>query len=177
MEVGKTEDQKLLLIKNSYRFSNQNQNFMNLEQKVMADMKDAMKAKDEASLRGLRAIKAEIIKAKTEPGVNGQLTEDIETKMLQKMMKQRKDSLEIYRNQNRDDLAKKEEEEIAIIEKFMPKQMSEAEIKEAIRKIIEETGASSPADMGKVMGVATKQLAGKAEGKTISAIVKEALAK
>ncbi len=150
---------------------------MNLEQKVMAEMKDAMKAKDEASLRGLRAIKAEIIKAKTEPGVNGELTEDVENKMLQKMLKQRKDSLEIYQTQNRADLAKKEEEEIAIIEKFLPKQMDEAELKDALKAIIEEVGASSPADMGKVMGVATKQLAGKADGKTISATVKELLSK
>jgi uncharacterized protein YqeY len=140
-------------------------------------MKDAMKAKDEASLRGLRAIKAEIIKAKTEPGAGGELSEDTENKMLQKMMKQRKDSLEIYRTQKRDDLAKKEEEEIAIIEKFLPKQMNEAELKEALKKIIEEVGASSPADMGKVMGVATKQLAGKADGKIISATVKELLSK
>ena len=150
---------------------------MNLEQKVMADMKEAMKAKDEASLRGLRAIKAEIIKAKTEPGAGGELSEDTENKMLQKMMKQRKDSLEIYRTQKRDDLAKKEEEEITIIEKFLPKQMNEAELKEALKKIIEEVGASSPADMGKVMGVATKQFAGKADGKIISATVKELLSK
>ena len=150
---------------------------MNLEQKVMADMKEAMKAKDEASLRGLRAIKAEIIKAKTEPGAGGELSEDTENKMLQKMMKQRKDSLEIYRTQKRDDLAKKEEEEIAIIEKFLPKQMDEAELKEALKRIIEEVGASSPADMGKVMGVATKQLAGKADGKIISTTVKELLSK
>ena len=150
---------------------------MNLEQKIMADMKEAMKAKDEASLRGLRAIKAEIIKAKTEPGAGGELSEDTENKMLQKMMKQRKDSLEIYRTQKRDDLSKKEEEEIAIIEKFLPKQMDEAELKEALKKIIEEVGASSPADMGKVMGVATKQFAGKADGKIISATVKELLSK
>lgn len=150
---------------------------MNLEQKVMAEMKDAMKSKDEAALRGLRAIKAEIIKAKTEPGANGELTDDIENKMLQKMMKQRKDSLEIYRTQNRDDLAKKEEDEIAIIEKFLPKQMSEEELKESIKKIIDEVGASSPADMGKVMGAATKQLAGKADGKAISTAVKELLTK
>ena len=148
---------------------------MNLEQKVMADMKEAMKAKDEAALRGLRAIKAEIIKAKTDPGAGGELSEDTENKMLQKMMKQRKDSLEIYRTQKRDDLAKKEEEEIAIIEKFLPKQIDEAELKEALKKIIEEVGASSPADMGKVMGVATKQLAGKADGRIISATVKELL--
>jgi uncharacterized protein YqeY len=95
--------------------------------------------------------------------------------MLQKMLKQRKDSLEIYRTQNRDDLAKKEEEEISVIEKFLPAQMSEAELKEAVQKIIEQVGASGPADMGKVMGVATKQLAGKADGKTISQRLKNCL--
>lgn len=138
-------------------------------------MKDAMKAKNEAALRGLRAIKAEIIKAKTEPGANGELSEDTALKMLQKMMKQRKDSLEIYQQQNREDLAKKEQEEIEVIEKFMPAQMSETELKDALKKIIEQVGASSPADMGKVMGIATKQLAGQADGKTISAAVKELL--
>jgi uncharacterized protein YqeY len=150
---------------------------MTLEQKVMADMKEAMKAKDEAGLRGLRAIKAEIIKAKTEPGANGEISDETANKMLQKMLKQRKDSLEIYRTQKRDDLAKKEEEEIAIIEKFLPAQMSEAELKDELKKIIEQVGASSPADMGKVMGIATKQLAGKADGKAISAAVKEILSK
>ena len=150
---------------------------MSLEQKIMAEMKDAMKAKDEATLRGLRAIKAEIIKAKTEPGAGGEITEEKEASMLQKMMKQRKDSLEIYQQQSRSDLAKKEEEEISVIEKFLPKQLSADELKAALQKIIRETGASSPADMGKVMGVATKQLAGKADGKTISATVKELLAK
>jgi uncharacterized protein YqeY len=149
---------------------------MNLEQQVMTEMKEAMKAKDEAALRSLRAIKAEIIKAKTEPGAGGELSDETANKMLQKMLKQRKDSLEIYRTQNRDDLAKKEEEEISIIEKFLPAQMSEADLKEAVQKIIEQVGVSSPADMGKVMGVATKQLAGKADGKTISATVKELLA-
>ena len=150
---------------------------MSLEQKVMADMKDAMKAKDEAALRGLRAIKAGIILAKTAEGAGGELKEADETKLLQKLVKQRKDSLDIYRQQNREDLAKKEEEEIAVIEKFLPKQLSEAELKEKLTAIISETGASSPADMGKVMGVATKQLAGLAEGKAISAAVKELLAK
>ena len=150
---------------------------MSLEQQIMTEMKDAMKAKDEASLRGLRAIKAEIIKAKAEPGAGGSISADTELKMLQKMVKQRKDSLEIYRQQNRADLAQKELEEITLIEKFLPKQMSEAELKNALSKIIEDTGASSPADMGKVMGVATKQLAGKADGKTISATVKELLSK
>jgi uncharacterized protein YqeY len=149
---------------------------MNLEQQVMAEMKEAMKAKDEATLRGLRAIKAEIIKAKTEPGAGGELSDETANKMLQKMLKQRKDSLEIYRTQSRNDLAKKEEEEILVIGKFLPAQMSEAEIKQALQKIMEQVGASGTADMGKVMGVATKQLAGKADGKTISATVKELLA-
>lgn len=150
---------------------------MSLETQVMAEMKDAMKSKDEAALRGLRAIKAEIIKAKAEPGSGGQVSEDTEIKMLQKMVKQRRDSLEIYIKQNREDLAQKEREEIAIIEKFLPKQLGEAELKEALAKIIETVGASSPADMGKVMGVATKQLAGLADGKAISAAVKELLTK
>jgi uncharacterized protein YqeY len=150
---------------------------MSLEQKVMAEMKDAMKSKDEATLRGLRAIKAEIIKAKTEPGAGGEVSSDKELSMLQKMMKQRKDSLEIYQQQNRPDLAKKEEEEIAVIEKFLPKQLSAEELKLELQQIIVETGASSPADMGKVMGAATKKLAGRADGKTISATVKELLAK
>lgn len=150
---------------------------MRLESQVMDEMKDAMKARAEATLRGLRAIKAEIIKAKTEPGAHGEISPETEQKMLQKMMKQRKDSLEIYQQQNRADLAQKELDEIAVIEKFMPKQMSEAELKEAVVKIIAEVGASSPADMGKVMGVATKQLAGKTDGKAISAAVKELLAK
>jgi len=148
---------------------------MNLEQKIMAEMKDAMKAKDEAALRALRGIKAEIIKAKTEPGANGELSEDVANKLLHKMLKQRKDSLDIYRNQNRDDLAKKEEEEIAIIEKFLPAQLSEEALREALQAIIQQTGALSPADMGKVMGIATKQLAGKADGKAISAAVKDLL--
>jgi len=149
---------------------------MSLEQQVMAEMKDAMKSKNEAVLRGLRAIKAEIIKAKTEPGANGEVTADGELKLLQKLVKQRRDSLEIFQQQNRADLAQKEQEEIAVIEKFLPKQLSEAELKEAVSKIIAETGAASPADMGKVMGVASKQLAGKADGKAISAVVKELLA-
>ncbi len=148
---------------------------MNLEQKIMTDLKAAMLAKDEAALRSLRAIKAAILLAKTAEGAGGELKEE-ETKLLQKMVKQRKDSLEIFQQQNRPELARKEEEEIAVIEKFLPKQLSAEEIKAALTKIIAETGASSPADMGKVMGVATKQLAGKADGKTISALVKELLA-
>ncbi len=150
---------------------------MSLETEVMAQMKDAMKAKDEALLRGLRAIKAEIIKAKTEPGANGEVTADGEMKILQKLVKSRKDSLEIYQTQNRPDLATKESEEIAVIEKFLPQQMSEEELKAAIAAIISETGATGPQDMGKVMGMASKQLAGKADGKTIAATVKELLSK
>ncbi|HEX4958471.1 MAG TPA: GatB/YqeY domain-containing protein [Lacibacter sp.] len=145
---------------------------MNLETKIMAEMKEAMKAKDEAALRGLRAIKAALLLLKTS---GSEVTEDAEIKALQKMVKQRKDSLEIFRQQNRMDLAQKEEEEINVIEKFLPQQMSEDELKLAVQKIIIDTGASSTADMGKVMGVATKQLAGKADGKAISAAVKELL--
>ncbi|MEO7265465.1 MAG: GatB/YqeY domain-containing protein [Ferruginibacter sp.] len=148
---------------------------MALEQQIMAEMKDAMKAKDEALLRALRAIKAEIIKAKTEPGAGGEIDEATEQKFLQKMMKQRRDSLEIFEKQGRTDLSQKEKEEMAVIERFLPKQLSSQEIKEVVAKIIDETGAASAADMGKVMGMASKQLAGKADGKTISGIVKELL--
>ena len=143
----------------------------------MSELKTAMLAKDEAGLRSLRAIKAAIIVAKTAEGAKGEISPDDEIKLLQKLVKSRKDSLEIFQQQNRPELAKKEEEEIAIIEKFLPKQLSAEEIKEEIVKIIASTGASSPADMGKVMGAATKQMAGKADGKTISALVKELLAK
>jgi uncharacterized protein len=142
---------------------------MSLEQKIMAEMKDAMKAKDEATLRGL--------KAKTEPGAGGQVSEEGEVKLLQKMVKQRRDSLDIYQQQGREDLAQKEREEIGVIEKFLPAQLSGEELKAEIRQVIAETGASSPADMGKVMGAATKKLAGRADGKAISAAVKELLAK
>jgi uncharacterized protein YqeY len=148
---------------------------MSLEQKIMTDLKTAMLAKDEASLRSLRAVKAAILLAKTAEGASGELKEEDEIKLLQKLVKQRKDALEIFQQQNRADLAKKEEEEIAVIEKFLPAQLSPEEIKAEISKIVSATGASSPADMGKVMGVATKQLAGKADGKTISAMVKEIL--
>ena len=150
---------------------------MSLEQKIMAEMKDAMKSKNEAALRGLRAIKAEIIKAKTEPGAGGEISGEKEIAMLQKMMKQRKDSLDIYKQQGREDLARKEEEEIEIVSKFLPQQMSQEELMEELKQVIAETGASSLADMGKVMGVASKKFAGRADGKTISAAVKELLAK
>lgn len=150
---------------------------MGLEQNIMGELKAAMLAKNEAALRSLRAIKAAILLVKTSEGGGGDLKEEDEIKLLQKLVKQRKDSLEIFQQQNRPELAQKEEEEIAIIEKFLPKQMSADELKEAIAKIIAETGASSPADMGKVMGAANKQFAGKADGKTISGLVKELLSK
>jgi uncharacterized protein YqeY len=150
---------------------------MSLEQKVMTDLKTAMLARDEKALRSLRAIKAAILLAKTSEGAGGDLKEEEEVKLLQKLIKSRKDSLEIYQTQQRADLAVKEEEEIAIIEKFLPKQMSADELKTVLQKIISETGAASPADMGKVMGVATKQLAGKADGKSISTMVKDLLSK
>lgn len=150
---------------------------MALEEKIMAQMKDAMKSKDEKSLRALRAIKAAILLAKTSEGASGALKEEDEVKLLQKLVKQRKDSLEIFQQQNREDLAQKEQEEITVIEQFLPKQLGADELKSIIAKIIADTGASSPADMGKVMGVASKQLAGQADGKTISAVVKELLAK
>ena len=148
---------------------------MSLEEKIMADLKAAMLAKDEISLRSLRAIKAAILNAKTAEGAGGILKEEDETKLLQKLLKQRKDSLEIFEQQNRDDLAKKEIDEIEIIEKFLPAQLGNQELKQIISGIIKEAGASSPSDMGKIMGLANKQLAGKAEGKTIAAIVKEFL--
>jgi Uncharacterized conserved protein len=150
---------------------------MSLEQKIMAELKTAMLAKDEKTLRSLRAIKAAILLAKTSEGAGGELTEEDEIKLLQKLVKQRKDSLDIYTQQNRPELAQKEQEEIDVIGKFLPKQMSTEELKAVVAEIIASTGASSPADMGKVMGVATKQLAGKADGKAISAVVKELLAK
>ena len=150
---------------------------MGLEQKIMAELKTAMLAKDEKTVRSLRAVKAAIILAKTAEGSGGELKEDDEIKLLQKLVKQRKDSLEIFQQQNRSDLAQKEQEEIQVIEKFLPQQLSADELKEELTKIIAETGASSPADMGKVMGAATKKLSGRADGKTISATVKELLSK
>lgn len=150
---------------------------MGFEQKIMTELKAAMLAKDEAALRSLRAVKAAILLAKTSEGAGGELKEEDEVKLLQKLVKSRKDSLEIFQQQNRPELAKKEEEEIAVIEKFLPKQLSAEEVKAELVVIIEAVGATSPADMGKVMGAATKQLAGKADGKMISVLVKELLAK
>jgi uncharacterized protein YqeY len=149
---------------------------MALEQEIMTRLKAAMLAKDEAALRSLRAIKAAILLAKTAEGAAAEMTAEDEIKLLQKMVKQRKDSLEIFQQQQRPELAQKEQEEIAVIEQFLPKQLSEEEVRSIVADIIARTGASSPADMGKVMGVATKELAGKAEGKMVASLVKELLA-
>ena len=148
---------------------------MTLEEKVMTDLKTAMLAKNEAALRSLRAIKSAILNTKTAGGFNGEINEEDEIKMLQKLVKQRKDSLEIYETQSRPELAAKEKEEIEIIEKYLPAQLSEEDLTSLINKIISETGATSAADMGKVMGAANKQLAGKTDGKTIAKVVKSLL--
>lgn len=149
---------------------------MALEEKIMEELKNAMRAKDEAALRTLRAIKAAIIIEKTAEGASGTIDEATELKMLQKLAKQRRDSLDIFIKQNREDLAAKEREELSIIEKFLPQQMTQDELHAALKAIIEQVGAKSPADMGKVMGVASKQLAGKTDGKAISEAVKQLLA-
>lgn len=148
---------------------------MSLETKVMEVMKEAMKAKDDKTLRSVRAIKAAIILAKTSEGAKGDITEDDEIKLLQKMVKQRRDSLEIFTTQNRPELAAKEQEEIDVISKFLPEQLEGEALKAVLVKILAEAGASTPADMGKAMGAANKQLAGKADGKSISTFVKEIL--
>lgn len=148
---------------------------MALEQQIMTELKAAMLAKDEVALRSLRAIKASILLAKTQEGAAGELSADGEIKLLQKMVKQRKDSLEIFTQQGREDLAKKEREEITVIEKFLPQQMDAAAVRAVLVQLVTQAGASSPADMGKVMGLANKELAGKAEGKMIATIVKELL--
>ncbi len=150
---------------------------MNLEQQVNDGIKKAMLARDQETLRGLRAIKSAILNAKTSEGFSGEIKKDEEIKLLQKLVKQRKDSLEIYEKQSREDLAVKEREEIKVIEQFLPKQLDAGEIKNIIVQIVKETGATTPADMGKVMAAANKQLAGKADGKTIAGLVKEILAK
>ena len=145
---------------------------MILEEKINADIKSAMLTKDAQKLEALRAVKSALLLLKTSGEV---VTEEAEIKTLQKLVKQRKESAEIYNSQKRDDLAEVELAQSAIIEAYLPKQMGEDEIRTALSKIIADTGASSPADMGKVMGMATKQLAGKADGKTISILVKQLL--
>lgn len=147
---------------------------MALEEKINADIKAAMLAKESAKLEALRAVKSAILLLKTSP--EG-YTDDTELKALQKMVKQRKETAEVYKSQNRNDLADVELSQAAVIEAYLPKQMSEDEVRAELQKVIASVGASSPADMGKVMGVATKQLAGKADGKLISTLVKELLSK
>ena len=149
---------------------------MSLQAKVMEELKEAMKAKNTVALESLRAIKSAILLAKTEAGATEELTEADELKLLQKLVKQRKDSAALYRQQGREDLAQPELAQMAVIEKFLPKQLTEEEITAAVKGFIADVGATTAKDMGKVMGVASKALAGKADGKLISEIVKKLLA-
>lgn len=147
---------------------------MSLETNIMTDLKTAMKAKDQAAMRTLRAIKSAILLKKTD-GTGSDMTDADEIKLVQKLVKQRQDSLDIYTQQGREDLAATEREEIAVLKRYLPEQMSEDKLKEVINDIITKTGASSMKDMGKVMGQANAQLAGKADGKTIASVVKQLL--
>ncbi|UZO82521.1 GatB/YqeY domain-containing protein [Aquimarina sp. ERC-38] len=148
---------------------------MSLQDQVMVKMKEAMKSKDTNALTSLRAIKSAILLAQTESGAKEELSEDQELKLLQKLVKQRKDSAAIFTEQGRDDLAQPELDQAEVIAQFLPEQMSEEEIEKVIEDIISQTGAESMKDMGKVMGQANAKLAGKADGKTISVIVKKKL--
>jgi uncharacterized protein YqeY len=147
-----------------------------LSNTIDQEIKKAMLAKDQAQLRGLRAIKAALLLAKTEKGSAEEITEDAEVKIIQKLIKQRRESSDIYKAQGREDLAKIEDEEIEVIGNFLPKQMDKAEVEVVIARLISESGASSVKDMGKVMGLANKELAGKADGKLIAETVKSQLA-
>lgn len=148
---------------------------MSLFDQISNDIKEAMKAKDKVRLETLRNVKKVFLEAKTAPGANDELTDDTALKLIQKLVKQGKDSAEIYKGQGREDLAEGELAQVAVLEAYLPKQMSEAELEAALKAIIAEVGATSVKDMGKVMGVATKRLAGQAEGRAISAKVKELL--
>ena len=148
---------------------------MSLEKQVMDKMKLAMKAKDTVALASLRSIKSEILKAKTSGNAKAEMTEAEELKLVQKLVKQRKDSAKVYQEQKREDLAKDELAEVAILEEFLPEQMSEEAIEKVVEGIIAEVGAGNMKDMGKVMGIASKKLAGKAEGQVISKLVKKHL--
>lgn len=150
---------------------------MSLETTVNEQIKAAMLARDEAGLRALRAIKAAILLAKTSEGSSGAMSPEEEQRLLQRLVKQRRDSLEIFEKQGREDLAVKEREEVAVIERFLPKPLTAEELEAELRSVIAETGASSPADMGRVMGAATKRLAGRADGRAISEAVKALLSK
>lgn len=149
---------------------------MSLQENIDKDIKSAMLSKDAARLRGLRAIKAALLVAKSEKGATDVLTDETEIKVLQKLVKQRKESAEIYQQQNRDDLYQIELEEMQVIEAYLPKQMSREEVAVHVKDAIERSGAVSMKDMGKVMGLVNKELAGKADGKAISELVKELLA-
>ena len=148
---------------------------MSLKQQIETDIKTAMLARQKAELQALRAIKSMILLAETEKGNDGSVSAEAELKLLMKAVKQRKDSAQIYKDQGREDLLTVELAEIAVIEKYLPKQMSEVEIRTELEKIVAQVGAAGPQDMGKVMGLASKALAGKADGKTISGIVKSIL--
>ncbi|MTH16313.1 GatB/YqeY domain-containing protein [Flavobacterium sp. LC2016-01] len=148
---------------------------MSLQTQIMEEIKTAMKAKDTVALESLRAIKSELLLASTASGSKEELSEDDEIKLLQRLVKTRKESARIFTEQNRPDLAEPELAQVAVIEKFLPAQLSEEEVEAVVAKIIAETGASGIASMGKVMGLASAQLGGTAEGKTISAIVKKLL--
>lgn len=148
---------------------------MSLTEKIAADLINAMKSKDKLALEAIRAAKTAFILAKSEKGADSVLSSDEELKIIQKLVKQRKESAAIYKEQNRPDLYEKEIAEADVLEKYLPAKMSEEELTAALKTIIERVGAKSPADMGKVMGAATKELAGKADGKEISAIVKQIL--
>lgn len=150
---------------------------MNLFDQVSEDIKDAMRAKDKIRLEALRGVKKEFIEAKTAKGANDELSDETAIQIVQKMVKQRRDSAEIYQSQDRPELAAKELEEVSVLEAYLPKQLTPEELEVKIAEIISQTGASSPADMGKVMGVATKALAGVAPGKAISETVKKLLSK
>lgn len=148
---------------------------MNLFDVVSEDIKKAMLARDKDRLEALRGVKKEFLEAKTAPGANGELSDDVATKILVKMVKQRKESAQIYAENNRQELADTELAQAKVIEEYLPKQLSEEELEAELKAIIAETGAQGPKEMGKVMGVASKRLAGRAEGKAISAKVKELL--
>jgi uncharacterized protein YqeY len=148
---------------------------MSLEARINEDMKTAMRNKDKIALETIRAIKSAILLAKTETGASAELTADEELKLLTKLKKQRQDSIAIFRQQNRIDLAEPEEAQMAVIETYLPAQLSEADITAKVKTIIAETGASGMKDMGKVIGLANQAMAGQADGKTISGIVKSML--
>jgi len=148
---------------------------MSLQEKIMDKMKEAMKTKDKVALESLRAIKSELLLIQTKTAATEELTEDDEIKLLQKLVKQRKDSAAIYKEQGRDDLAEPELAQVAVISQFLPVQMSDDDVKRTVAKIIKAVGATSMKDMGNVMALASKQLAGKADGKSISTAVKQLL--